>query len=602
MLLVGDAVRRLGVKWLLFRVSYAVRLRTRALERRTPMLSWPDTAGVSRWPAVVDITMLRSALERRVTPNRLARLREHAEQVRTRNFQVFGSAARLDNWHHDPSIDARYDPAAHWASVAVPVGADVKRVWEPSRFTWAFDLARLHLLDPASKAADLFWELLDEWMAQNQPNAGINWGCGQEASFRLLSVLCAADAMSDTGTAERNALVRKLACVTAQRVEGNIDYARSQQNNHHTSEAMGLITCGLLFADTPEASGWLALGEEHLRDVCSTLVFDDGGTSQYSTNYHRVFLHDLVWTACVYAAADRPAPSWLEAAGRRATSFLDAVTEPESGSGPFFGPDDGARVLPLSDADHRQLIDDVELGAACFGVATANRAAEGCESLAWFGLDTPRNSERSDAARPFVASFPDIGVHVLASNKARVYVRATRWQFRPAHDDQLHCDVWIDGVNVVQDAGTATYHPGPGEPGPLSAADVHNGPRRRDLPGMVKASKFLWAKWTHGRAVSLEVIADEAVGEFVHTVGGVEMTRRVSVRESEVTITDTSAQPMVASWLVDDEQLGRLTLAGPVEEREGVASAQYGTSRPVTYRTVASRDVRGTHQMVARVE
>ena len=552
--LLADALARLGPAWVAFRVRYALELRLGIVERRCPVEPWPPLGDGARVPEIVAADVLGAWLREHAGPERVEGLRAHAEALRRREFDVFGRRVVLDSWHHDPVHDVRYDPAPHWTRVEVAAGADVKYVWEPSRFGWAFDLARLHLVDPASGAADLFWELLDEWCEQNPPNAGINWACGQEASIRLIAATCAASAMRDVATPERAATLRRLAWVTADRVAANIAYARSQRNNHHASEAVGLLTAALLYPGSQRGDTWRRLGERHLHEVCETLVFPDGGTSQYSTNYHRVFVHDLVWAVECHRAAGVPVANRSTEALAIAAELLHALTEPISGSGPFFGADDGARVLPLHGGPHRRLADDVELARSSLVGGRCDEGPPRVEPPAWFG--------HSDAppAQPSVSrSFERAGVHLLVDGATRAFVRAGQHRFRPSHDDALHVELWSRGRCLTPDAGTGSYAPGAGEAETeraLDGASSHNGPRHPHRPAMRKATRFLWATWSRSGPVGERILGASTSASFELEGPAGPITRTVELRDGiDATVTDRGplGLPLSAVWRLDHD-------------------------------------------------
>lgn len=191
----------------------------------------------------------------------------------------------------------------------------------------------------------------------------------------------------------------------------------------------------------------------------------------------------------LYRTIGEPPPLWLTDALARTTHLLSALVEPVSGSGPFFGHDDGARLLPLSERPHRDLAEeDAALaGAVLIGkLKSTDQHSEGC---AWFGpADAP---PVQDYEASFANLFPQMGVHVLGVGELRAYVRAGQYKFRPAQDDMLHCDIWMHGVNIAPDSSTASYHPHEGTPGMLDSSEHHNGPRIPDRPLMHRASTFL---------------------------------------------------------------------------------------------------------------
>lgn len=587
-------MRRLGPGWLAFRLRYATERKTGLLRRRSPLQPWPAPLPATARPLpIVQSGALRQWLTTNLDGAGRDALSARVSALREHHFDVFGTQVTLASWHDDPRADVSYPAVAHWSDVEEFPGVDLKRVWEPSRFGWAFDLARAELALPDSGAGELFWELLDWWMQENPPNAGVNWACGQEASIRLMAVTAVAQAMAHTVTDDRATRLVTLAAVTGRRVAANIAYARSQRNNHHASEAVGLLTAGYWMGDA-EGERLFRLGERHLVEVAEELIFPDGGSSQYSTNYHRVFVQDLVWASLLYQRMGRQLPHSVDDALRRAAGFLSALVEPISGWAPFFGPDDGARVLPLDQVPHRQLAHDSHLACAvaqvpCLCGIDANASTEG---LAWFGLTAPASATPRPHG-PWAATFPDMGVHLLGRGTTRVYVRCGEYRFRPTQEDQLHCDIWVDGQNIATDAGTQSYTPAPGEPGALDRPWHHNTVTINGQPHMPKVSRFLWARWAVGSVHDWDPSIPSAAFEL-RTASGT-LRRRVRVGHRRVAFSD-SAWPETGLQVYWNVLLGHLSnlnydISARLHTTVSAQSAAYGdaTLQPtVTLQATAS--------------
>ncbi len=548
-----DAARRLGPGWVAFRLRYAAELKSGVHVRRSPLGEWPVSAPTSWRPTpIVDADGLSAWLLENYCRDQRQELAGLVSDLRERRFGVFGTKVQMEDWHHDPFAGVRYPRETHWSQVSEFPDADLKRIWEPSRFGWAFDLVRAHVVVPECGAGELFWELFDEWREQNPPNEGVNWQCGQEASLRLMAVTCAAQAMPEILNDMRMGQLQQFAEVTANRVASNIAYARSQKNNHHISEAVGLLTASYLH---PDGGGeqWHKLGQRHLKEVAETLIFQDGGSSQYSTNYHRVFVQNLTWAKMLSLRTGGTLLAEVSDALERSALFLSALVEPISGSGPFFGPDDGARVLPLDRVPHRDLAHDAHIASAVAGCECGcglGGGAASTEGLAWLGMALP-SPTKTDMSEPWVKSFADIGLHLLVHGSTRVYVRCGSYEFRPAHEDQLHCDIWIDGRNVASDSGTQSYKPASGEPGPLSGVAAHNSPHIEGEPQMPTVGRFLKARWPSGSIVRLVASEDSVSGVFtVHTDGSHHFERTVEVSAEGVRVDDScqSDSEFVTHW------------------------------------------------------
>ena len=211
---------------------------------------------------------------------------------------------------------ASYPPDQHWSKVKELADADLKLIWEPSRFAWVFDLARLHALDRSTAAPDVFWSLFEDWCdeqsAARRGELEVRTGSGDPLMAVTFGAMTFGDEPSPIETTATAGAVRRR---DRHRIIAHWRYARSQDNNHIVSEAVGLITVALLFPDLAVAPKARKLGERLLREACEKLVFADGGTSQYSLNYHRVFMENFIWAMWLYRS--------LISRCRRARAALD---------------------------------------------------------------------------------------------------------------------------------------------------------------------------------------------------------------------------------------------------------------------------------------
>jgi len=491
-------LRHLGPAWALYRAQYAAELRTGLVERRTPQACWGFEPERRAAPTpvrghLVHVGDLRHWHEANGVAPDAARI----DRLRAGSFDVFGAEVRPESWHHDPISGVTYPSDVHWTKARELPGVDVKLVWEPARFTWAFELARAGLAEPGGGAGALFWEMFEAWCWESPPNTGVHWACGQEAAIRLFAVAIAGDVLAEAATGEQAALFEQFVDATARRILANIPYARSQQNNHWTSEAVGLLA-------TAAIAPWLSISEESLqvglRELdrsCTKLVMPDGGTSQYSLNYHRVFIADLVMAAVVARHGAFTLPASVTDALERATALLGSLIVPATGDGPWFGSDDGADVLPLARAAHHDLRPTVQLASAALGQPLPLPPGPWDEAVVWLFGSAPLDARAVADPGPGVAVFADAGVAAAQTGPFRCTVRGGPHRFRPSHADQLHVDVWFQGVPVAVDAGTFSYK-APGWDTEFAATGVHNTVTVDGRSQMDKISRFFWAPWSSG--------------------------------------------------------------------------------------------------------
>jgi hypothetical protein len=365
-----------------------------------------------------------------------------------------------------------------------------------SRFSWAFALARAHVRtsDPVHAAA--FWALFADWCEHNPPNWGPQWMCGQEATFRLMAVIFAAEAM---GVPEpRFVGLARFALATGRRIAANIDYALSQKNNHGVSECVGLITAALLLPEHPESKPWLTRGLEELRAQLDELVYPDGSFSQHSLVYHRVVLHDLAWCARRLRVARQPVPDWLMVAGCLALDFLLQITDPRTGRAPLFGSNDGANVLSVADGDFLDLRPVVQMCSAVFRGELPMPPGPWDEAAWWMAESWPDLPRTLWPQPPAFTHAPDGGYMQLCSGDGRLFLRCpTRFRHRPGQADMLHIDVWHQGEAFAMDGGSFAYNSAERFMA-LAFAAQHNVLSVDNIEPMQKFSRFLYLPWPTG--------------------------------------------------------------------------------------------------------
>ena len=581
-----QAACELGPRQLSLYLLYQAGLRTGWLRRTTPIYDWDDRPlrtwlrpavphdpagylayrtqppGSPRFffdPAADLASPLRAALA-----DDPARLLEEAGEILQGRFRLFGGPAVSLGYPPDWGAFAPLGQVAppppldlgrHWAAYSPEaLAGDIKLLWECSRFGWAFPLGRAYRLTGDSRYFEGFWVLVETWRAANRPNAGPHWTSGQEVALRLMALSFAIHAFAPALARNPELLVRlaELVAVHADRIPATLAYSRSLNNNHVISEAAGLYTAGLLFPEFRLSERWRSLGRRRLASALQRQVFPDGGQLQYSINYHRLVLQAGLWAARLAELNAEPLPVPALDALRRASGFLDALTDRQNGRAPNLGPNDGAQILPLTTCpfdDHRPTLQM----ARAFFAQPALPPGPWDEACFWLSLaptTAPITGHGPESAlQPPAGSFPQAGLHFLRGHSSQAALRCAHFSSRPGHSDQLHLDLWWHGMNIARDAGSYFYKaPHPWD-NALAAAVAHNTLLVDGLEPMSRAGRFLWLGWDQGvllgrwRAESgrLEVFAAEHDGY-----------RRLGLSHRR-----TVARVGDDLWLVVDDLLGK---------------------------------------------
>lgn len=491
-------LKYLGPRWAFFRLRYALRRKSGGLVRRSPRIGWSRISAAVNVPGP-RLFALSSAIGEACVVE--------ADEILNDRFRLF-SFHRVDagahpDWSRNSLTGERAPADRHWSELGDFAFGDIKGIWELSRFPWAFALGRAFARTRDERYAERFWSLFEDWLDANPPNTGANWMCGQEATFRLMAAKFARDACADAAatTEARVARFHSFVFATGQRIAANLDYALSQSNNHGVSEAIGLITAGILLPSEPESGGWRRRGEAALQSQLAELLYRDGAFSQHSANYHRVLLHDLTWAAVVLRATGEPPPAWLGDAGRRAVAFLEVLMNPDTGRVPLYGANDGANVLPLADCDYLDFRPVMHAAHVIFHGVRGLSPGPWDEAGRWLTSGIEGRKEDGSQTTEARHHFPNGGVLVWRHCDMKLFLRCpTKFRHRPAQADLLHVDLEWRGQPIAIDAGTYSYNaPGPFT-GALKEAALHNTVTFDGGEPMEKAGRFLFLPWPTGQA------------------------------------------------------------------------------------------------------
>jgi len=509
----------MGPRWIANRLHQAAQSKLQLMQRRLPLETWDqrplasclregipsESVDYARWRQTESGKFFFDELPRTDHLPSVSRRQavSQADALLSGRWIYFGAvpidAGFPPNWHRNPLTGDSAPANRHWADIPDFAFGDIKLIWEASRFSPVYVLVRAYALTHDERYAEAFWKLVEDWATHNPPQLGPNWKCGQESSFRMMAWCFGLYAFSASlhTTPARTAALATMIAVTAERIEANIGYALSQNNNHGISEAVGLFSTGTLFPEFCRAESWRSRGRKLLEYQARRQIYEDGAYVQHSTNYQRVMLHDYLWALRLAELNGAPFSNELYALLLRSTEFLDDMADAESGCVPNYGNNDGALILPLTDCDYGDF--RPALQAMYYLGARQRRFAPGPwdEALIWlFGEQSLKAPVLSRANQPLLASAS--GFHVLRGPGSWAMIRCSKYRDRPAHADQLHFDLWWRGLNVASDSGTYLYNAAPPWDAAFFGTAAHNSVTVDCQDQMRRFSRFLWLDWAQG--------------------------------------------------------------------------------------------------------
>jgi len=502
------ALRELGPRKLGLFGFYKLGLKTGYFRWRTPNR---QTRAVASGPSLALSRPLfqlpdPAELQAVIGPDGLSALKAEADEIVAGRLRLFGGppvplnlapSGALSRW----TDDARgKSPFPNDSTTPFP---DIKFIWEPARFGWAFTLGRAYHLTGYERYPEAFWHQFETFQQQNPINLGPNWESAQEVALRLIAFAFAAQVFKGSlhSSASRKSQIVSAIAGHAARIPPSLVYARSQNNNHLLSEAAGLFTASLVLTDHPDASHWSRLGWKWFKRGLQTQIDEDGTYMQHSTNYHRLMLQLALWVLQVSGAADQAGPmqvpdDWSVNLAN-ATRWLLSLTDPESGRVPNLGPNDGANILSLTVQpfeDYRPVLQ---------AAARAFLGEDAFEPGVWDGMSLWLAANR----QPPPAVHRSLSYPVqptLHTTHSWAYLRAAHFRDRPGHADQLHLDLWWRGLNIAQDAGTYLYNAAPPWDNALTHTSVHNTVMVDNHQQMTPAGRFLYLDRAQAEVVAHE--------------------------------------------------------------------------------------------------
>jgi len=487
------------------------------------------------------------------------------------SIRIFGwkkvGTDNLPRWHASSLSGLEHDQAdKHWTEISDFLSnvGDIKEIWEISRFRWAVQFAR-----QAVTKQDKGWVIkLNQWVADwnkhNPCHQGPNWKCGQEASFRVMHLCLSALLLNQHRDASK--VMLEMIEQHLKRISPTIHYAMAQDNNHGTSEAAALFIGGVFLSKNKgggQARRWQNKGRYWLENRARRLIENDGSFSQYSVNYHRVMLDTLclaeIWRRAYQA---EPFSTFFYDRARAATKWLRAMTSEESGDAPNLGANDGAWIMPLSDAEYRDFRPTVQLAAALFYAARAYGPRGSYDAAG----DLLGVSSQNQMSSPTSVVFNHGGYAVLKNDLATAFLRFPKFRFRPSHCDALHLDLFVKGKNILPDGGSYSYNCDEKWLNYFPGTEAHNTVQFDHRDQMPRLSRFLYGRWL--RCTSNQLLQTKEKNSFFsagYTDGqGACHQRKISLSENKLIIEDKVSgieENAVLRWRLgfpDWKQKGRI--------------------------------------------
>jgi hypothetical protein len=468
-------------------------------------------------------------------------LRRDTEEILAGKWRAFGHVPiRVSDppqWHKDylAEVDLPTNESAFKLDHrSLPKGADIKLIWELSRWHQLTRLAlAAYVLDnPGAARKCIHW--LEHWAQHNPPYRGWNWTSALESGLRLIQftwidALLQPFVIKEQCDAEFDQLRYEILPAHVWFTWRHKSFG-SSANNHLMGELAGLILATVRW---PELAQWATplaqLQGLWEREVLAQFA-EDGGNREQALNYH-LFSFELCWhTANALSSVQRRiSPSVLDRLQLAANFFSEVQVPCDQWD---YGDSDSAFVVPLA-ADTSQ---------------TTREWLEWTQreptSLATFIGEAPKPRTQIETLPGGWRVFRKSGIAINQINECFL-----RWDVSPlgylptaahGHLDALHLSLWLRGVAMIIDPGTGAYYANSSLRNWLASRRAHNGPYPEGAEWPRRLGPFLWSE--NHRPPTIESAKRRVTAEL--TTPTVILKRSIEVSEQAEIVVEDSMRPV----------------------------------------------------------
>lgn len=498
------------------------------------------------------------------------KLKKKAEEIESGYYTLFSYHKVYQeniDFNLDPLDNVRWIEKKHSSlfSQFDPAFGDIKRVWELNRFMFANLLVPAYHLetDPKRKQylRNKFLYLLESWLLQNPCERTVSWGCSQEISIRCINLIFMFRQLECSVNGESTSKFKNMLALSVRHVYKEIEYAKSQRNNHAITESVFLILFSSVFPLSKMSAKYYKKGIETLLFCLDDQFFLDGTYIQNSLTYQRFALQSMILVESLIK--EKSVRLKIVGLFEKNLIFLSNITFGLNGDFPNYGPNDGAMLFNWSGVDYRDMRPLLNLlslkvkGLPMFTdpelLIDAAFLIEGFK----FAIEKKFIPEKK-------MCFDESGYYIMKNESFSIFFRCGSYDNRfPSQNDMLHLDVWANGKSVLNDSGSFEYY---GISGLRNfhyflSTNAHNTIKIGNLDQLDKGPRFTWLSSIRAKLIywSESKISGESYA-YHHRLKGNPIHRRtIEIFFDQIVVTDElinlQDHPIELFWHTTDENI-----------------------------------------------
>ena len=400
-------------------------------------------------------------------------------------------------WHLNPKSNYVYDKNIHWSEINdfSKEQGDIKYVWENSRFNFITTLIKYDHIFKQNSSEYIFSQI-EHWIDSNPVNKGPNWICSQEISIRIINWSFALYYYRNEKSLNKTRWNKIQNCIywSLNHVFQNINFSRfSVRNNHAITETLFLALSEILFPFIRGAKKWSRIGQKYFEDEVDYQIYNDGTYLQSSLNYHRVVVQLLNLAIFISEKSNRFFNSVIYEKAYKSLFFLYQCTNDVNGYVPNYGMNDGGWFFKLSNTDYGDFRPQIN---TLNKLLTGNFLFHDKNLIEDFLNDLPYSTKKYKSVKKSrLTNFVDGGYYLFNDTNSKTFIRCCSYRDRPYQSDNLHIDIWIDGINFFRDSGTFMYNTKENLNRFFNGVAGHNTVGIDADDQMLKGKRFIWYNW-----------------------------------------------------------------------------------------------------------
>lgn len=418
------------------------------------------------------------------------------------NWKAFGwCEIKVDDppmWDKDYLVNKQFPtskPGNKLNHRHLPEGADIKLVWELSRWYTLVRLAQGAYLLQDIRLAEVVLRWMQSWHRENPPFKGWNWTSALESGMRLIQLTWLDKLLSQLDWEDdelKESFTQSWTSLLSEILGPHIYYTwnyrsfGSSANNHLLGELSGIIIATVRWPALSRYTFSLSQLKSLWENEVISQFAEDGGNREQALNY-QLYAFEFCWqTRMALKESGLPVRADVEDRLRAAAMFYRNLQVPED---PWdYGDSDSAVVTPFVTDSSRYIKEWCDW----LKVPGENQSL-------YFWLGAPPEKPQKKCGE-------FVGGHWLSyANSGYAISRkedwTIRWDMSPlgyksiaahGHLDALHVSLWFKGIAFIIDPGTGAYYGDTKLRKHLASRSVHNGPDVPSIPFGNRLGPFMW--------------------------------------------------------------------------------------------------------------